>query len=66
MMSQAVFLDLLGTLGGDGLSDIRSFAFCRCAAPALRILNRLDFLTIVLTNQSHIEPKAAEARRPLF
>jgi len=51
---RAVFLDLQGTLGGDGLGDIREFAFYPCAVPALRLLNRCGLLKIVLTNQSHI------------
>ncbi len=50
----AVFLDLQGTLGGDGLGDIRAFTFFPCAVPALRLLNASGLLAIVVTNQSHI------------
>lgn len=50
----AVFLDLQGTLGGDGLGDILDFTFYPCAFPALRLLKQIGLLTIVVTNQSHI------------
>ena len=48
------FLDLQGTLGGDGLGDIRDFGFYPCAVPALRLLSQAGMLNIILTNQSHI------------
>jgi D,D-heptose 1,7-bisphosphate phosphatase len=51
---KAVFLDLQGTLGGGGLGDILNFAFFPFAAPAIRLLNDVDLLTIVITNQTHI------------
>jgi D-glycero-D-manno-heptose 1,7-bisphosphate phosphatase len=51
---RAVFLDLQGTLGGDGLGDILDFAFYPCAIPALRLFNQIGLLIIVVTNQSHI------------
>ena len=50
----AVFLDLQGTLGGDGLGDIREFAFYPRAVPALRLLGENGFRSIVVTNQSRI------------
>ena len=51
---KAVFLDLQGTLGGDGLGDIREFSFFPCSAPAVRLLSQAGLLVIVLTNQTHI------------
>jgi D-glycero-D-manno-heptose 1,7-bisphosphate phosphatase len=51
---KAVFLDLQGTLGGDGLGDILGFAFFPFAASAVKLLNEADLLTIVVTNQTHI------------
>ncbi|HLK56643.1 MAG TPA: HAD-IIIA family hydrolase [Chthonomonadaceae bacterium] len=51
---QAVFLDLQGTLGGEGLGDILDFTFYPCALPAVRMLNQNGLLAIVVTNQSHI------------
>ncbi|HVF09351.1 MAG TPA: HAD-IIIA family hydrolase [Abditibacteriaceae bacterium] len=51
---QAVFLDLQGTLGGDGLGHILDFSFFPFVAPALQILNGADWLVIIVTNQSHI------------
>ncbi|MGI6610082.1 MAG: D-glycero-alpha-D-manno-heptose-1,7-bisphosphate 7-phosphatase [Limnochordia bacterium] len=51
---RAAFLDLQGTLGGEGLDDVRHFSFYPCAADAVRLLNRSPFLAIVITNQSHI------------
>lgn len=51
---KAVFLDLQGTLGGDGLGDITTFSFFPFAITAIRLLNEADLLTIVITNQSHI------------
>ncbi len=50
----AVFLDLQGTLGGEGLGDIMDFAFFPNAIPALHLLNECDLLAIVVTNQGHI------------
>jgi D-glycero-D-manno-heptose 1,7-bisphosphate phosphatase len=51
---RAVFLDLQGTLGGEGLDDVLRFSFFPCAAPAIRLLNEAGLLAIVVTNQSHI------------
>ena len=53
--SRAVFLDLQGTLGGDGLGDILDFTFYPCTVPALRLFKQTGLLTIVVTNQGHIE-----------
>ena len=50
----AVFLDLQGTLGGEGLGDIKDFTFFPSAIPAIKLLNDANLLAIVVTNQSHI------------
>ena len=50
----AVFLDLQGTLGGEGLGDIKHFTFFPSAIPAIKLLNDANLLAIVVTNQSHI------------
>jgi D-glycero-D-manno-heptose 1,7-bisphosphate phosphatase len=39
MNKKAVFLDLQGTLGGDGLGDIMDFQFFPCSIEAIRLLN---------------------------
>jgi D-glycero-D-manno-heptose 1,7-bisphosphate phosphatase len=54
MTQSAVFLDLQGTLGGDGLGDILDFSFFPSAIPAIKELNDAGFLAILVTNQSHI------------
>ena len=54
MKRRAVFLDLLGTMGGDGLSDIRTFSLFPFAAEAVRCLNEAGLLVFAVTNQSHI------------
>ena len=51
---RAVFLDLQGTLGGEGLGDIMSFSFFPTAAPAVRLINESGLLAVIVTNQSHI------------
>ena len=51
---KAVFLDLQGTLGGDGLGDIMDFQFFPCSIEAIRLLNKHNILAIIVTNQSHI------------
>jgi len=51
---QAVFLDLQGTLGGEGLGDIRDFAFYANAISGIKLLNQAGILAIIVTNQSHI------------
>ena len=51
---KAVFLDLQGTLGGDGLGDILDFTFFPFSIPAIRLLNAANLPVIVVTNQSHI------------
>jgi len=52
--TRAVFLDLQGTLGGEGLGDVRDFELYPFAADAVRLINESGFLAIVITNQSHI------------
>src|SRR5579871_4985630 len=51
---RAVFLDLQGTLGGEGLGDILDFAFYPFTAPAVRQLSDAGLRVIVVTNQSRI------------
>ena len=51
---RAVFIDLQGTLGGEGKGDIMEFAFFPFAYEALRILNERGCLAIIITNQAHI------------
>ena len=41
-------------MGGDGLSDIRTFSLFPFTAEAVRLLNRCGVLVYVVTNQSHI------------
>lgn len=53
-LRKAVFLDLQGTLGGDGLGDIMNFQFFPCSIEAIRLLNKHNILAIVVTNQSRI------------
>jgi len=50
----AVFLDLQGTLGGEGLEDILDFSFYPFSVRAIKLLNENSLLVIVVTNQSHI------------
>jgi D,D-heptose 1,7-bisphosphate phosphatase len=52
--SKAVFLDLQGTLGGDGIGDISDFEFFTCSIEAIKLLNENGILAIIVTNQSHI------------
>ncbi len=49
-----MFLDLQGTLGGDGLGDVLSFTLYPFAIPAIRLINEVGLLAIVVTNQTHI------------
>ncbi len=51
---KAVFLDLQGTLGGEGLGDILTFEFFPNAIAAQKRLSDVGLLCILLTNQSHI------------
>lgn len=53
-MRKAVFLDLQGTLGGDGLGDVVDFSFFPFSVKAIKMLNDFNMLAIVVTNQSHI------------
>lgn len=50
----AVFFDLQGTLGGEGLGDILHFTFFAHAIEAIKLVNDGGFLSVVITNQSHI------------
>ncbi|HSV86185.1 MAG TPA: HAD-IIIA family hydrolase, partial [Levilinea sp.] len=51
---KAVFLDLQGTLGGEGLGNILEFAFFPGAIEAIRRINHAHLLAILVTNQSHV------------
>jgi D-glycero-D-manno-heptose 1,7-bisphosphate phosphatase len=53
-LRKAVFLDLQGTLGGEGLGDVREFRFYPFAFDAIRQLNRSHLLAVIITSQSHI------------
>ncbi|NIQ05334.1 MAG: HAD-IIIA family hydrolase [Candidatus Korarchaeota archaeon] len=54
LIHKAVFLDLQGTLGGEGLGDIRDFSFFPFSYEAIKLLNASSLLAIIVTNQSHI------------
>ncbi len=49
-----VFIDLQGTLGGEGVGNISDFTFFPMSIEALSILNKNNFLVLIITNQSHI------------
>lgn len=51
---RAVFLDMQGTLGGNGLDDISTFAFYPFSINAIKELNENRLLAILITNQSNI------------
>jgi D-glycero-D-manno-heptose 1,7-bisphosphate phosphatase len=50
----AVFFDLQGTLGGEGLGDIRDFTLFPFSALAIKLINKAGLLAVIITNQSHI------------
>lgn len=50
----AVFIDLQGTLGGNGMDDISDFEFYPCAYKAIQLLNERGIPAIIITNQSRI------------
>lgn len=54
MLRQAVFMDLQGTLGGEGVGDIRNFSFFPFSIDAIKLINKNNMLAIIITNQSHI------------
>jgi outer membrane protein TolC len=54
MGKKAVFIDLQGTLGGEGIGDIRNFTFFPFSFDAIKIINENDLLALIITNQSHI------------
>lgn len=54
MVARAIFLDPQGTLGGDGVGDVRDFEFYPFTPAAVRLINESPFLAIVVTNQSRI------------
>jgi len=53
-MNRAVFFDLQGTLGGDGLDSIMEFSFFPNSIKAIKKVNESELLAIVLTNQGKI------------
>lgn len=53
-MKRAVFIDLQGTLGGEGTGDIRDFKLYPFSALAIKEINDHGMLAIVVTDQSHI------------
>lgn len=53
-LKRAVFLDMQGTLGGDGTGDIRDFDFYPFSIEAIKKLNDNGILVIIVTNQSNI------------
>ncbi len=52
MKKPVAFLDLQGTLGGEGPDDIRTFEFYPFSIEAIKVLNESDILVIGITNQS--------------
>ncbi|MBZ4666268.1 MAG: hypothetical protein JG770_1521, partial [Mahella sp.] len=46
MKKPVVFLDFQGTLGGEGIDDIRSFEFYPFSIEAIKLLNTNDILAI--------------------
>ena len=50
----AAFIDFQGTLGGNGMDDIKSLDFYPFAIEAIKKLNDNDILVIGITNQSRI------------
>ncbi len=53
-MRKAVFIDLQGTLGGNGIGDIRDFEFYNYSIKALNLFKTKGYLVFVVTNQSRI------------
>lgn len=53
-LNRAVFLDMQGTLGGEGTGDIRDFDFYPFSIEAIKKLNDNGVLAFITTNQSHI------------
>ena len=51
---RAIFLDLQGTLGGNGFDDITTFVFYPFSFSAIKYINKFGYRIIIVTNQSHI------------
>lgn len=51
---RAAFLDLQGTLGGEGFGDVRDFNLFPWAPEAVRLLNSAGMVVVIVTNQSRI------------
>lgn len=54
MSKIAAFIDFQGTLGGDGVDDIKNLDLYPFSIEAIRLLNLNNILVIGITNQSHI------------
>jgi D-glycero-D-manno-heptose 1,7-bisphosphate phosphatase len=54
LTQRIAIIDLLGTLGGEGLADIRGFAFYDFAIEALQKINALNMNIVIYTNHSRI------------
>ncbi len=54
MAQIAAFIDFQGTLGGNGVDDIRTLALYPHSAQAIKQLNDSGILAIGVTNHSHI------------
>ncbi|WP_160687742.1 HAD-IIIA family hydrolase [Clostridium sp. C2-6-12] len=53
-LKKAVFLDMQGTLGGNGVDDISNFEFYPFSIEAIKKLNDNGIPAIIITNQSNI------------
>lgn len=53
-LNRAVFLDFDGTIGDQGENGIRDFVLYPFASDAIRLLNNVGLLVIIVTNQSRI------------
>ena len=51
MQKIAAFIDFQGTLGGNGIDDIRTLDFYPFSVEAIKLLNDNDILVIGITNQ---------------
>ena len=54
ILKVAAFIDFQGTLGGEGIDDIRFLNFYEFSIDAIKLLNDAHILVIGITNQSHI------------
>lgn len=54
-MREALFIDLQGTLGGEGIDDICNFEYYPYSLEALKLANNENILVFIITNQGNIE-----------